>query len=37
MGQVAKLNRGRVFYSSPESLGQYVLVDYLGQKKRKVG
>ncbi|MSQ28817.1 MAG: VWA domain-containing protein [Dehalococcoidia bacterium] len=37
MGQVAKLNRGRVFYSSPESLGQYVLVDYLGQKKRKAG
>jgi len=36
MGQVAKLNRGRVFYSGPESLGQYVLVDYLGQKRRKI-
>ena len=36
MGQLAKLNRGRVFYSTPESLGEYVLVDYLGQKKRKV-
>ena len=36
VGQMAKLNRGRAFYSTPESLGQYVLVDYLGNKKRKV-
>ena len=35
VGQMAKLNHGRVFYSAPDSLGEYVLVDYLGQKKRK--
>ncbi len=36
VGQMAKLNRGRVFYASPDRLGEYVLVDYLGQKKRRV-
>ena len=36
VGMMAKLNGGRVFYSSPDKLGEYVLVDYLGHKKRKV-
>ena len=36
VGQMARLNRGRVFYTSPEKLSEYVLVDYLGQKKRRV-
>ncbi len=36
VGQMARLNRGRVFYTSPDKLGEYVLVDYLGQKKRRV-
>jgi len=36
VSQMAKLNGGRVFYSSPEKLGEYVLVDYLGSKKRNV-
>ena len=35
VGQMAKLNHGRVFYAAPDNLGEYVLVDYLGQKKRK--
>lgn len=34
VGQMAKLNHGRVFYASPDKLGEYVLVDYLGHKKR---
>jgi len=25
-----------VFYTSPDKLSEYVLVDYLGQKKRRV-
>jgi uncharacterized protein with von Willebrand factor type A (vWA) domain len=36
VSQMAKLNGGRVFYTAPEKLGEYVLVDYLGQKKRAV-
>ena len=36
VSQMAKLNGGRVFYSAPEKLGEYVLVDYLGQKKRNI-
>lgn len=29
MSRVAEINRGRVFYTDPESLGRYVLVDFL--------
>ena len=36
VGMMAKLNGGRVFYASPEKLGEYVLVDYLSHRKRKV-
>jgi len=36
VGQMARLNKGRVFYTSPDKLSEYVLVDYLGQKKRRV-
>ncbi len=31
--RVARLNRGRVFFTTPETLGSYVLVDYLEQKR----
>ncbi|MGB2693894.1 MAG: VWA domain-containing protein [Dehalococcoidia bacterium] len=34
VNQVAKINKGRVFYSTPDKLGQYILVDYV-QNKRK--
>ena len=34
--QMTRLNRGRVFYTTPERLGQYILVDYLGNRKRKM-
>ena len=36
MDQLARLNKGRVFYSSPEKLGQYVLVDYIANKTRRI-
>jgi uncharacterized protein with von Willebrand factor type A (vWA) domain len=32
--QMSKLNRGRAFYSTPERLGQYVLVDYMNNKRK---
>ncbi|MBI4498130.1 MAG: VWA domain-containing protein [Chloroflexi bacterium] len=34
--QMAKINRGRVFYTSPDRLGEYILVDYLSHKRRKI-
>jgi uncharacterized protein with von Willebrand factor type A (vWA) domain len=34
MDQIAKINGGRVFYTCPEKLGEYILVDYV-QHRRK--
>ena len=30
--RMTRLNRGRAFYATPERLGEYVLVDYVGKK-----
>jgi len=32
--QITRINRGRAFYTSPERLGQYILIDYLSGKRR---
>jgi len=37
MDQVSQINGGRVFYSSPEKLGEYVLVDYVQHKRKLLG
>ena len=37
MDQVSRINGGRVFYSSPEKLGEYVLVDYVQHKRKVLG
>lgn len=34
---MAKLNSGRAFFTSPSQIGQYVLVDYLGKKRKVLG
>ncbi len=34
--RLTRLNRGRAFYSSSENLGQYVLVDYLNNRKKRI-
>ena len=36
VNQVARINKGRVFYTTPEKLGEYILVDYVAQKKKKI-
>ncbi len=36
VNQMSKLNTGRAFYVEPERLGEYVLVDYVGHKRRRV-
>jgi uncharacterized protein with von Willebrand factor type A (vWA) domain len=34
--QMTKINRGRAFYTTPEQLGQYLVVDYLAKKRRQI-
>src|SRR5438552_7476873 len=33
---ITRLNRGRAFYASPEHLGEYVLVDFVSRRTKKV-
>ncbi|MPY92084.1 MAG: hypothetical protein GEV08_03170 [Acidimicrobiia bacterium] len=35
--KVAEMNRGRAFFTTPETLGDYVLVDFIDQKRRLIG
>ncbi|MBI1885035.1 MAG: VWA domain-containing protein [Chloroflexi bacterium] len=37
VNQIAKMNKGRVFYTTPDKLGQYILVDYVSQKRKRLG
>lgn len=37
MQEVARINGGRVFYTSPEQLGEYILIDFVENKKKKLG
>ncbi len=34
--QMARLNKGRVFFTDARSLGKYLLVDYISNKRRKI-
>jgi uncharacterized protein with von Willebrand factor type A (vWA) domain len=34
--EVTKINKGRAFFTAPNQLGKYLLVDYLNRKKRSV-
>ena len=34
--QIARVNRGRAFFTSPDRLGEYVLVDYVRSRRRTV-
>jgi uncharacterized protein with von Willebrand factor type A (vWA) domain len=37
VNQMAKMNKGRVFYTTPDHLGEYILVDYVRNKRKSVG
>lgn len=37
MDEIARINGGRVFYTSPDELGEYILVDYVQHKRKKLG
>jgi uncharacterized protein with von Willebrand factor type A (vWA) domain len=34
--RMTRINKGRALYSRPDRLGEYLLVDYLGKKRKKV-
>jgi uncharacterized protein with von Willebrand factor type A (vWA) domain len=34
---MTKINGGRVFYTEAENLGEYILVDYVQNKKKRLG
>ena len=35
--KMTRINRGRVFYTTPGQLGRYVMVDYLNSRRKMVG
>ena len=37
VNQLAKINGGRVFYTTPDKLGEYILVDYVRHKRKRIG
>jgi uncharacterized protein with von Willebrand factor type A (vWA) domain len=34
VSEIAKINKGRAFFATPDHLGEYVLVDYVANKRR---
>lgn len=34
--QMTKINKGRAFYATPEALGEYILVDYVASKTKRL-
>jgi len=34
--QMTKINRGRAFYATPDRLGEYILVDYVDNKRKTI-
>ena len=34
--QLSRLNTGRVFYTSPDQMGNYIVVDYIANKRKRV-
>ena len=36
MDATGRINGGRVFFTSPDKLGEYVLVDYVQRKRKKL-
>lgn len=36
VSEMAKINKGRAFFATPDHLGEYVLVDYVANKRKRV-
>ncbi len=37
MDEIARINGGRVFYATPEQLGEYIVVDYVQRRRARLG
>ncbi len=35
--QLSRINTGRVFYTSPDQIGNYIVVDYIANKRKRIG
>ena len=35
--QLSRINTGRVFYTSPNQIGNYIVVDYIANKRKRIG
>jgi uncharacterized protein with von Willebrand factor type A (vWA) domain len=35
--QLSRVNTGRVFYTSPDQIGNYIVVDYITNKRKRIG
>jgi uncharacterized protein with von Willebrand factor type A (vWA) domain len=35
VSEIAKINKGRAFFATPDHLGEYILVDYVANKKKR--
>jgi len=35
--QLSRMNTGRVFYTTPDQMGNYIMVDYLNNKRKRIG
>jgi uncharacterized protein with von Willebrand factor type A (vWA) domain len=35
--RLSRLNTGRVFYTSPDQIGNYIVVDYIANKRKRIG
>ena len=36
VNHLTKLNKGRAFFATPDKLGEYVLVDYVASKRKRI-
>jgi uncharacterized protein with von Willebrand factor type A (vWA) domain len=36
VNELTKINRGRAFFTSPDNIGDYILVDYLTNRRKKI-
>jgi uncharacterized protein with von Willebrand factor type A (vWA) domain len=36
VNEMAQINHGRTFYATPDNLGEYILIDYLSNKRKRV-
>lgn len=36
VNELTKINRGRVFFTAPENIGDYILVDYIANRRKKI-